>query len=360
MASFDILHLLAQLLDGGLQPQPGGGQRRGGGFAAQRVGLAVELLHQEVEAAADGGALGDQGARRGDVAGEPVQFLAHVGARGQQSDFLGDAFLRAVRWSRAAAPEGFPSAAYAAGRAGRRLRSRVGVQRVDLVQQPVKHAAQPFAFGGARADQRREGLLEAGLQPRPPSGPDRPGRRCRAHDARKSQQRLWPRRRAAGNPAGQLNRELQRLLQRGRVGRQMGLRSRRMVRLAVTLPRLRRLAARSRRTGSSSPSRGQAETQIEPAPVHAAQFPGPGEPCGGASARAKPVIEASWLMSIMYGFYQRRAKPQYAVLRETLGRHLAGFGLRARRLSATPPTRRRSAPAGMTDRLSALQPAVAP
>ena len=38
-----------------------------------------------------------QGARRLDMAGQPVEFLAHVGARGQQRDFLGDPLLRQRR-----------------------------------------------------------------------------------------------------------------------------------------------------------------------------------------------------------------------------------------------------------------------
>src|SRR5690606_3979950 len=46
--SLDILHLLAELLDGRLQLQANRGEGRGGGLRAQGVGLTVELLRQEV------------------------------------------------------------------------------------------------------------------------------------------------------------------------------------------------------------------------------------------------------------------------------------------------------------------------
>ena len=59
-ASFDILHLLAQLLDRCLQLQPRRGQRHRGRLAAQRVGFAVEILHQKIEAPADIGCLAQQ------------------------------------------------------------------------------------------------------------------------------------------------------------------------------------------------------------------------------------------------------------------------------------------------------------
>ena len=51
--SFQILHLLAELLDHGLQLQPDVGQLDVVRLGAQRIGLAVELLRQEIELAAD-------------------------------------------------------------------------------------------------------------------------------------------------------------------------------------------------------------------------------------------------------------------------------------------------------------------
>ena len=53
LASFDVLHLLAQLVDHGLQLEADRGQRAVVGLGAERVGLAVEFLRQEVEPAAD-------------------------------------------------------------------------------------------------------------------------------------------------------------------------------------------------------------------------------------------------------------------------------------------------------------------
>ena len=51
--SFQVLHLLAELLDHGLQLQPDIGQLDVVRLRAQRIGFAVELLRQEVELAAD-------------------------------------------------------------------------------------------------------------------------------------------------------------------------------------------------------------------------------------------------------------------------------------------------------------------
>ena len=53
IALLQVLHLLAELLDHGLELQPDIGQFDVVGFGAQRIGFAVELLGQEIELAAD-------------------------------------------------------------------------------------------------------------------------------------------------------------------------------------------------------------------------------------------------------------------------------------------------------------------
>src|SRR3954466_3325398 len=58
--SLDILDLLAQLLDRGLQLDADIGEADIGALGAERVGLAVELLAEEVELAPDGTALADK------------------------------------------------------------------------------------------------------------------------------------------------------------------------------------------------------------------------------------------------------------------------------------------------------------
>ncbi len=57
-------------------------------LGAERVGLAVELLHQEVELAPDRPVAGDQRARRRDVRLQPVELLGHVGLHRDQRQLL--------------------------------------------------------------------------------------------------------------------------------------------------------------------------------------------------------------------------------------------------------------------------------
>ena len=58
--SLDVLNLLAHLVDHRLEIEADGGERPVDGLGTERVGLAVELLRQEVELAADGIARGQQ------------------------------------------------------------------------------------------------------------------------------------------------------------------------------------------------------------------------------------------------------------------------------------------------------------
>src|SRR5262245_57281664 len=77
--SLNVLHLLAEALDLGLQPDHLADRLRVLRLAADRVGLAHQLLREEVELLARGGAAArDQLARRRHVAAQPLQLLAHV------------------------------------------------------------------------------------------------------------------------------------------------------------------------------------------------------------------------------------------------------------------------------------------
>src|SRR5512139_3451293 len=92
--SFDILDLLPQALDGALQIDADARQLDVGRLRAQRVGLPIELLTEEIELAADRivrPRVGEQRARLGDMGGEAVELLAHVGLADQQRHFLGKA-----------------------------------------------------------------------------------------------------------------------------------------------------------------------------------------------------------------------------------------------------------------------------
>src|SRR6202035_1660380 len=73
------------------KPDPGELYVRG--LGAERVGLAIELLAEEVQAAADGAALGEQLARRGNVRPEPIELFADIASRDQQRRLLREPLL---------------------------------------------------------------------------------------------------------------------------------------------------------------------------------------------------------------------------------------------------------------------------
>src|SRR3546814_3056460 len=86
----DVCSSDLQLLDRGLEVEADAGQLHVDRLGAQRVGLAVELLAEEVELAADGAALVEQLARRLDVCGQAVELLADVGLAGEHGEFLSE------------------------------------------------------------------------------------------------------------------------------------------------------------------------------------------------------------------------------------------------------------------------------
>src|SRR5262249_22264921 len=57
---FEVLHLLAELLDNGLELKPDLGEFHVVRFGAQRIGFPIELLGEEIEPASDRAAFGDQ------------------------------------------------------------------------------------------------------------------------------------------------------------------------------------------------------------------------------------------------------------------------------------------------------------
>jgi hypothetical protein len=87
--SFDVLHLLAGPLDPGLELHDGVGRLGVERLRADRVGLAGQLLAQEVERPA-GRLRVEQAVELGHVALQTGELLGHVGAIGDQGHFAGD------------------------------------------------------------------------------------------------------------------------------------------------------------------------------------------------------------------------------------------------------------------------------
>src|SRR6476660_4545790 len=81
---FQVLHLLAELFDHALELKSDIGQRHVVRLGADRVGLAIELLREEIETAADGTTFCDQPLGVPDMRGEPVDLLADIGLAGDQ------------------------------------------------------------------------------------------------------------------------------------------------------------------------------------------------------------------------------------------------------------------------------------
>src|SRR6478735_12542574 len=76
--SFDVLDLLADLVDQHLQLDRGARGARIDGLRAEGVGLAVEFLQQEVEPAPDRLFLPEHTTQFGDVTVEAVELLVDV------------------------------------------------------------------------------------------------------------------------------------------------------------------------------------------------------------------------------------------------------------------------------------------
>src|SRR5579863_7879882 len=93
----DVLHLLAQLLDRGLEAETDARQGDVAGFRAQGVGLAVELLAEEIEAAADRRAFAQEVAGGGEMRLQAIELLANIGLGDEQRRLLRQALLGQAR-----------------------------------------------------------------------------------------------------------------------------------------------------------------------------------------------------------------------------------------------------------------------
>src|SRR5215472_1997412 len=93
MALLRVLHLLAHLLDDHLHVDRGARGLEILRLRGERIRLAVELLHEEVEAPPGGLAAADYAAHLGNVAGEALELFVDVEALQQQRQLLLDALV---------------------------------------------------------------------------------------------------------------------------------------------------------------------------------------------------------------------------------------------------------------------------
>jgi hypothetical protein len=87
MASFQVLHRLAHLVDDRREVKADAGQARVLGPGAGRVGLAVAFPGAEVERPAGGFGLRQQPARGRDLGGQAIESFGSVGAYRQERQF---------------------------------------------------------------------------------------------------------------------------------------------------------------------------------------------------------------------------------------------------------------------------------
>src|SRR2546423_1566336 len=93
MRSFDVLHLLAHLLDQQLQLKRAVRDPAARRLGSERVGLAVELLGEEVEPFSGGAAFVQSALDLAEMRTEPLQLLVDVDFRGEERDFRADPFV---------------------------------------------------------------------------------------------------------------------------------------------------------------------------------------------------------------------------------------------------------------------------
>ena len=89
--SFQILHLLAHLLDQDLQLDRGIGRARVGGFGTERVRFTIEFLHQEIKSATNRFGQAENAPRLANMRGQAIEFLVDIDSLHLQHDFLFDA-----------------------------------------------------------------------------------------------------------------------------------------------------------------------------------------------------------------------------------------------------------------------------
>src|SRR5215472_12834945 len=158
MALLRVLHLLAHLLDDHLHVDRGACGLEILRLGRERIRLAVELLHEKVEAPPGGLAAADHAAHLGDVAGEALELLVDVEPLQQQRELLLDALVI----------DGAGQLGEALLEPGTGARLHLGHTRAHRTDESLERAAalleelaQPLPFAGAR---RREILERRGEQ----------------------------------------------------------------------------------------------------------------------------------------------------------------------------------------------------
>src|SRR3990172_4806534 len=86
--SLDVLDLLAQLIDDGLELEPGPADLDVGSFRADRVRLAIELLRQKFEFASNRLVALDELVGCRDMSAQTIELLLDIGLGGKQQSFL--------------------------------------------------------------------------------------------------------------------------------------------------------------------------------------------------------------------------------------------------------------------------------
>ena len=87
------MYLLAHLFNDEFEFERGLGLCQAGGFGAERIGLAVEFLHQKIEFFADIAALAQVLACIAQMSVEAIQLFGDINPNGGQADFLLDATM---------------------------------------------------------------------------------------------------------------------------------------------------------------------------------------------------------------------------------------------------------------------------
>src|SRR4029079_11705657 len=162
--SFDVLHLLAQLIDHGLELHAGAADLEIGGLGADRVGFAVELLCEKIELPPDRLIFRKQVPRSRDMRAQAIELFLNVGLGGDQKCLL----MQPLRIE-ASAVFDYPPELFRELRPHRlRLpRLRIGCslgEFCDLIELACNDLAEPSALGTPRGHKLIECSLESNQQ----------------------------------------------------------------------------------------------------------------------------------------------------------------------------------------------------
>src|SRR6266702_3675025 len=161
--SFDVLNLLAHLLDQQLELEACIRQVLRNRLRAERVGLAVELLHQKVQALADRPSGPDHAVHLFEVRSQAVQLLGDVRLDAEERDLLADALL--VRAAEDLAKARGQLFLVGGDRLGEPRLDR-NEQRFEALGALEEHLAELFALARAPSGRRRVRRASAALRPR--------------------------------------------------------------------------------------------------------------------------------------------------------------------------------------------------